>query len=60
MSEFSKQLGFLVAFLFTVALLQAFAGTKITVSFLALVLLGMLVYNADQFTLFLSRITHMK
>lgn len=57
MREFTESLWFVVSFLFVTALLRVFAGERITVWFLTLVLVGMVLANANKFAQLLNTIT---
>jgi len=55
--KFTESLWFVVAFLFATALLRVFAGEKMTIAFLALVLVGMMLFNVSKFSDLLGAIT---
>lgn len=57
MSELTKKLPFVIAFLVTVLFMAMFLGEKVTNNFLLLVLAGMVVMNADKFTRLLNEVT---
>lgn len=49
MMEFTKQMKFIMAFLFAILLLSMFTNKKVTYSFLVLVLLSMFLLNSEKF-----------
>lgn len=49
MIEFTKQMKFIMAFLFAILLLSMFTNKKVTYSFLVLVLLSMFLLNSEKF-----------
>lgn len=53
MKEFFQSYTFLTAFVVFVAIIYMVAGAKATEAFLWLVLLGMVVTNADKFSRFM-------
>lgn len=53
--DFSQSIWFVVSFLFGTALIRTFAGEGVAVWFLLLVLLGMLMMNADTFNTLLQK-----
>lgn len=48
MKEFTRSMKFIVTFLFFVLLLGMFTNQKVTYGFLVLVLLSMVIINADK------------
>lgn len=57
MKAFTKDLPFIIAFLITVVFVSMFMGEKVTNNFLLLVLVGMIIVNADKFTNLLNGVT---
>lgn len=49
MTEFTKQMKFIMVFLFAILLLSMFTNKKVTYSFLVLVLLSMFLLNSEKF-----------
>jgi len=49
MTEFTKQMKFIMAFLFFILLLSMFTNKKLTYSFLVLILISMVIINTDKF-----------
>lgn len=56
MQDFLNSYSFILAFLVSVAILEAAAGEKVTNYFLLLVLISMLIVNANSFTNFLKKL----
>lgn len=57
MKTLTKDLPFIIAFLVAVMFVSMFMGEKVTNNFLLLVLVGMIVVNADKFTKLLNGVT---
>lgn len=57
MKTLTKDLPFIIAFLVSVMFVSMFMGEKVTNNFLLLVLVGMIIFNADKFTKLLNGVT---
>lgn len=57
MKAFTKDLPFIIAFLVAVMFISMFMGEKVVNNFLLLVLVGMIILNADKFTNLLNGVT---
>lgn len=57
MQALTKDLPFIIAFLVAVVFVSMFMGEKVTNNFLLLVLVGMIIVNADKFNKLLNGVT---